>query len=144
MEKSFARHGIDASRIELVSGRPRPEYLALYHDIDIALDPVPFSRGTISLEALWMGVPVVTVVGATVVGRGGYSLAMNLGLPELVARSDDEYVAIATGLARNLDRLAGLRAGLRRRLESSPLMDGPRFARGVEAAFRDMWRRWCA
>jgi protein O-GlcNAc transferase len=143
-QKSFARHGIDASRIELLGSRPRPEYLALYHDIDVALDPVPFSGGTTSLEALWMGVPVVTLVGATVAGRGGYSLAMNLGLPELVARSDDEYVAIAAGLARDLDRLAELRAGLRGRLESSPLMDVPRFARGIEAAFRDMWRRWCA
>jgi tetratricopeptide (TPR) repeat protein len=140
---SFIRHGIDAGRIEFLGHHGHSEYLALYRDIDIALDPVPFNGGTTSLEALWMGVPVVTLVGATVVGRGGYSLAMNLGLPELVANGDDEYVTIASGLARELDRLGELRAGLRARLERSPLMDAPRFARGVEAAFREMWRTWC-
>jgi predicted O-linked N-acetylglucosamine transferase (SPINDLY family) len=141
---SLVRHGIEADRVEFLDHRPYAEYLALYRDIDIALDPLPYSGGTTSLEALWMGVPVVTLAGPTVAGRGGVSLAMNLGLPELVARGDDEYVSIASRLAGDLDRLEELRAGLRARLQSSPLMDAPRFALGVEGAFRDMWRTWCA
>jgi predicted O-linked N-acetylglucosamine transferase (SPINDLY family) len=89
-----------------------------------------------------MGVPVVTLVGDTVVGRAGLCQAMNLGLPELVATTADEYVAIAGDLARDLVRLAELRAALRSRMESSPLMDAPRFARNMEDAYRAMWRRW--
>jgi protein O-GlcNAc transferase len=78
-----------------------------------------------------------------VVGRAGLCQAMNLGLPELVAQSPDEFVSIATGLARDRDRLSGLRAGLRARMGASPLMDAPRFARNLEAAYRSVWRRWC-
>jgi predicted O-linked N-acetylglucosamine transferase (SPINDLY family) len=91
-----------------------------------------------------MGVPVVSRVGPTAVSRAGLSILCNAGLPELVARAPEEYVAIAAGLAADLARLAALRAGLRERLGRSPLTDAPGFARGVEAAFRTMWRRWCA
>ena len=91
-----------------------------------------------------MGVPVVTLVGATVVGRGGLSQLMNLGLPELIARDPQEYVRVAAGLAQDLVRLSGLRATLRDRMRASPLMDVARFARNIEAAYRTMWRRWCA
>jgi len=86
---------------------------------------------------------VVTLVGQTVVGRAGFCQAMNLGLPELLARSPDQYVELAVGLARDLPRLATLRASLRQRLQSSPLMDAPRFARHVEAAYRQVWLAWC-
>jgi predicted O-linked N-acetylglucosamine transferase (SPINDLY family) len=78
------------------------------------------------------------------VGRAGLSQAMNLGMPELVARTPDEYVAIAAELAGDLDKLATLRAALPSRMEKSPLMDGARFARGMETAFRMAWRRWCS
>jgi predicted O-linked N-acetylglucosamine transferase (SPINDLY family) len=77
------------------------------------------------------------------VGRAGLSLLRNLTLHELAAQSPEEYVAIAAALAGDLPRLAGLRAGLRGRMAASPLMDGPRLARGVEAAYRRMWRDWC-
>jgi hypothetical protein len=90
-----------------------------------------------------MGVPVVSLAGRTAVGRAGLSILSNAGLPELVARSPEEYVRIARDLAADLPRLADLRAGLRSRLLRSPLTDAPRFARNVEAAFRGMWRRWC-
>lgn len=140
----FEAHGIAADRIELVGRQPRPAYLATYRDIDVCLDTLPYNGHTTSLDALWMGVPVVTMVGQTVVGRAGLGQAMNLGLPELVARTQDEYVAIAAGLAKDLDRLAALRASLRARMESSPLMDAPRFARNLEGAYREAWRRWCA
>lgn len=91
-----------------------------------------------------MGVPVVTRITDTVVGRAGLSQAANLGLSEIVADSDARFVEIATGLARDLPRLAAMRAGLRARLAASPLMDGARFARHVEAAYRGAWQNWCA
>src|SRR4029453_10896622 len=91
-----------------------------------------------------MGVPVVTMIGQTVVGRAGLSQLSNLGLPELIAHSPDEFVRIAAGLAGDLDRLKLLRQTLRDRMQKSPLMDAPRFARNIEAAYRTMWRRWCA
>jgi predicted O-linked N-acetylglucosamine transferase (SPINDLY family) len=90
-----------------------------------------------------MGVPVVTLVGRTVVGRAGLSQLTNLGLSELVGRTEGDFVRIAVDLAGDLPRLAQLRAGLRDRMRRSPLMDAARFARGVEAAYREMWRRWC-
>jgi predicted O-linked N-acetylglucosamine transferase (SPINDLY family) len=115
-----------------------------YRGIDIGLDTVPYNGHTTSLDAFWMGVPVVTLVGPTVVGRAGSSQLRNLGLPELIASSPEQYVEVAAELARDLPRLSNLRATLRRRMQSSPLMDAPRFARNIEAAYRGMWRRWCA
>jgi predicted O-linked N-acetylglucosamine transferase (SPINDLY family) len=91
-----------------------------------------------------MGVPVVTLVGGTVVGRAGLSQLMNLRMPELIARTPDQYVALASTLAGDVARLTALRQTLRERMRSSPLMDAPRFARTVETAYREMWRRWCA
>ncbi len=140
---SFEAHGVDRERVNFVEYRQRQAYLATYRSIDVCLDTVPYNGHTTSLDAFWMGVPVVTLVGSTVVGRAGLCQAMNLGLPELVARSPDEYVNIAAGLSRDLDRLSDLRAGLRARIEGSPLMDAPRFARNLEAAYRTAWRRWC-
>jgi protein O-GlcNAc transferase len=105
---------------------------------------VPYNGHTTSLDSFWMGVPVVTLVGNTVVGRAGASQLRNLRLPELIARTPDEYVTIATALAQDIARLATLRHTLRERMLCSPLMDARRFARGVETAYREMWRRWCA
>jgi predicted O-linked N-acetylglucosamine transferase (SPINDLY family) len=86
----------------------------------------------------------VSLAGDTPVSRAGLSLLSNLGLPEWVAHSEAEYVSIAERLARDLPRLAQLRSTLRRRMGNSVLMDAPRFARNVEAAYRSMWQRWCA
>jgi predicted O-linked N-acetylglucosamine transferase (SPINDLY family) len=91
-----------------------------------------------------MGVPVVSLVGRTAVGRGGASILTNVGLPELIAQTPQQYVQIATDLAMDLPRLAELRRTLRARMQASPLMDAPRFARNIEAAYRQMWRNWCA
>jgi predicted O-linked N-acetylglucosamine transferase (SPINDLY family) len=88
-------------------------------------------------------VPVVTLVGRTVVGRAGASQLTNLGLPELIAHTPERFVEIAAGLAGDLDRLAELRRTLRERMRTSPLMDAAGFAQGIEAAYRAMWRRWC-
>jgi predicted O-linked N-acetylglucosamine transferase (SPINDLY family) len=140
----IAREGIDRNRIEFVGYMPAEKYLALYRRIDIALDTFPYGGGTTTCDALWMGVPVVSRVGNTAVGRGGLSILSNIGLPELAEDSDETYVRQASELARDLPRLNNLRSTLRRRMEQSPLMDAPRFARNIEAAYRRMWRKWCA
>jgi predicted O-linked N-acetylglucosamine transferase (SPINDLY family) len=130
--------------VEFADRRPRPEYLGLYHRIDLCLDTLPYNGHTTGLDALWMGVPTLTMPGRTVVGRAGLCLLQNLGLPELIAEDPEDFARIAAGLAADLPRLSALRATLRARLEGSPLMDAPRFARNVEAAYRLMWQRWCA
>jgi predicted O-linked N-acetylglucosamine transferase (SPINDLY family) len=141
--ETLRNEGVERRRVEFVELRPRREYLELYHSLDIALDTFPYNGHTTSLDALWMGVPVVSFAGKTPVSRAGLSQWTNLGLPEFVARSEADYVKIAEGLASNLPRLAQLRAALRARMQASPLMDAPRFARQIEQAYRTMWRAWC-
>ncbi len=135
--------GVARERVGFFVKRPRREYLELYQQIDIGLDTLPYNGHTTSLDSFYMGVPVVTLVGRTVVGRAGLSQLMNLGLPELVGRTEGEYVETARELAGDLARLAKLRAGLRGRMEASPLMDGAGFTRGIEGAYRALWREWC-
>jgi protein O-GlcNAc transferase len=135
--------GSEASRIEFVSRQPREQYLEVYQRIDIGLDTVPYNGHTTSLDSLWMGVPVVTLAGQTIVGRGGLSQLSNLGLTELIAHDESRFVQVASDLAADLERLENLRTNLRKRMEASPLMDSRRFARNLEAAFRQMWRTWC-
>jgi predicted O-linked N-acetylglucosamine transferase (SPINDLY family) len=136
--------GIAPARVEFAADRvSRLEYLKLYSRVDIGLDPLPYNGHTTSLDAFWMGVPTLTLVGKTVVGRAGLSLLCNLGLKELAAEEPDELVKVARRLANDLDRLEQLRSSLRERMQESPLMDGRRFARNMEKAYRQMWRRWC-
>jgi predicted O-linked N-acetylglucosamine transferase (SPINDLY family) len=142
--ETFEREGVEAHRVEFVEHRQRREYLELYHRLDMVLDTFPYNGHTTSLDALWMGVPVVSLAGNTPVSRAGLSQLTNLGLAELAAQSEDNYVRIAVELAGDLPRLAQMRSTLRDRMKSSVLMDAPRFTRNVETAFRAMWRRWCA
>jgi predicted O-linked N-acetylglucosamine transferase (SPINDLY family) len=135
--------GVRAERIEFVAEGPRQEYLERYHRADMMLDSFPYNGHTTSLDALWMGVPVVSLAGGQIVSRAGLSQLSNLGLPELVAFSDDDYVSIAANLAGDVARLTQLRKTLRSRMEASVLMDGQRFARGIESAYRAMWRERC-
>jgi predicted O-linked N-acetylglucosamine transferase (SPINDLY family) len=135
--------GIVAGRVEFVRKQPRPEYLTLYHRIDLGLDPLPYNGHTTSLDAFWMGVPTLTLIGKTVVGRAGWSQLCNLGLQELAAATPQEFVTLAARLAGDLPRLQGLRGTLRRQMQGTPLMDSQRFARQVEQAYRQMWHRWC-
>lgn len=139
-----ARHGIAAERLDLRRFVPVEEAADAYHEIDIALDPFPFCGGMTSLDALWMGVPVVTLPQAMIAGRQTASMLANLGLPELVAADEEDYVAIAVGLAGDLDRVAALRSGLRERFRRSPLADYDRFTRDLERAFAGMWAAWLA
>lgn len=140
----LATHGIEAARVDFVPYRPRADYLRSYHEIDIGLDTFPYNGHTTSLDSLWMGVPVVSRVGQTCVGRGGLSQLFQIDLAELAAESDAAFTAAAVALASDLPRLAALRAGLRERLANSPLMDAPRFARNLEASYRQLWRGYCA
>jgi predicted O-linked N-acetylglucosamine transferase (SPINDLY family) len=144
LRRRLAAVGIEGTRIEFTPYRPRAEYLRSYQEIDVGLDTLPYNGHTTSLDSLWMGVPVISRVGATCVGRGGLSQLVQVDLPELAVETDAAFTAAALALARDLPRLAALRAGLRGRLERSPLMDAPRFARHLEAAFRAMWRAHCA
>ncbi|HEY2343624.1 MAG TPA: hypothetical protein VGH90_11360, partial [Chthoniobacteraceae bacterium] len=139
----FRGHGIAERRAEFFTPRPRMEYLEAYREIDIVLDSFPYNGHTTTLDALWMGAPVVTLIGRTVVGRAGFSQLSNLGLPELAASSPDEYVRIAKDLAADSPRLAVLRGGLRERMLDSPLTKAGSFTRDVEAAYRKMWHSWC-
>jgi protein O-GlcNAc transferase len=136
--------GIAAERVEFAGRVSRRAYLERHHGIDIALDTFPFAGGTTTLDAVWMGVPIVTLTGPRALQRTGFSIAKNLDLPELIAHTEDEFVERAVALASDLPRLHTLRTELRSRLETSPLGDAPRFARNLEAAYRTSWRRHCA
>jgi predicted O-linked N-acetylglucosamine transferase (SPINDLY family) len=135
--------GLDPRRLELRGESPHRQMLREYNDIDIGLDPFPFCGALTTLEALWMGLPVVTLPGRRPVSRQTYAFLAELGLLELVARDTGHYLEIARGLASDLDRLARLRTQIRPRLAASPILDGPAFARHLERAYDWMWRRWC-
>ena len=119
-------------------------YFDQLRGIDIALDPFPFGGGTSTFDALWMGVPVVTLSGRTAVGRGATSILSNLGMGECIASTPADYVRTAARLAGNTIYLKRCRDELRERMKVSPLMDGPAFARAFEAACRSGWQTWCA
>ncbi len=144
LQEFFGRREIAASHLEFVDKLPMADYFRTYERIDVALDPFPYGGGTTTCDALWMGVPVVCLAGQAAVGRGGVSILSNIGLTELIAQDTDAYVRIALELAEDRTRLARLRATLRERMRNSRLMDAPRFARHVEAAYRAMWQDWCA
>ena len=117
--------------------------LAEYDDVDIALDPFPYSGGITSLEALWQGLPVVTLPSARPVSRQTLGFLRNLGRTEWVASDPEDYVRISVGLASDPQALAAIRRAQRARMAASPLCDAPRFARRFEAALRAIWRDWC-
>lgn len=143
VQSLLSSEGVDAKRVSFVSYQPRASYLATYHQIDIGLETLPANGHTTSLDAFWMGVPVPTVVGRTAIGRAGVCLLENLGLPELIAQTPEQYVQVVSDLAGDWDRLGGLRGTLRERMRRSPLMDGAQFTKDMEAAYRMMWKRWC-
>ena len=142
--ETLEKSGVERERVEFVDFQSRDQYLTTYGRIDIALDTLPYPGHTTSLDAYWMGVPVVTLVGDSVVGRAGLSLASNLKLLDWVAREPSEFVRIATHFAAEPAQLATLRGELRQRLQSSPLMDAAGFARHLQAAYRQAWRAYCA
>ena len=141
----LCKHGADATRVDLRSPDISPmDHLNGYNLLDIALDSFPYNGTTTTCEALWMGVPVITLAGNNHVSRVGVSQMTNLGLPELIARDTNDYVDIAVALANDVPRLAALRATMRERLKNSPLMNVPRFTKNLEEAYEVIWKKYLA
>jgi protein O-GlcNAc transferase len=137
--RRLSRAGITAGRVTLAGPSTRHDYLAAHEEIDMILDTFPFPGGTTTCEALWMGVPTVTLMGQTLLSRQGASLLRCAGLPEWVALDEDQYVEKAVAEAGDVERLTRLRATLREQVLASPLFDGERFARQLEQALSGMW-----
>jgi protein O-GlcNAc transferase len=140
----FAAHGIAPERLSLVYTHPQTATWAAYNEIDIALDPFPHNAGTTTIEALWMGAPVVSMAARPPLGRFGASILGALGMGDWVAEDATGYLAIASRWANDLEALAAIRAGLRPRFAASPLRDATGLVRAMEAGYRQLWREWCA
>ncbi len=140
--EQFAAHAIPPDRLDLVFTQPQPQTWADYAEIDIALDPFPHNAGTTTIEALWQGVPVITLAGRPSVGRIGASILGAVGLPDWIAPDTETYIARAIAAAHQPAGLATLRARLRAMVRASPLCDAPGLARLTERAYRALWDRW--
>ncbi len=143
VREHLGRAGIAGDRCTFFATSGAASYFACYHHMDIALDPFPYGGGTTTCDALFMGVPVITWRGQTAQSRAASSILANVGLPEFIGNNQKEYISIAAELAGDLPRLSEIRRNLRQRMEQSPVMNAPRFARGIKAAYRGMWREWC-
>jgi len=141
---AFSARGISSSRIEFRAPVDIGAHLAQYRHVDICLDATPFNGGTMTLHALWMGVPTLTVPGQTPMARAGSGILENLGLGEFVARDTSDMIAKARYWVEHPGELAALRAGMRSRLRRSPVGQPGLISAHVEAALRHMWKRWCA
>jgi predicted O-linked N-acetylglucosamine transferase (SPINDLY family) len=144
VQRQAESRGLDPARIEFCEKRPRPAYLELMTRVDIALDPFPFNGHTTTCDAVWMGLPVVMLAGASYASRFGGSVLQQVGLAHLIAESPAEYIEIAGRLAADVEALAQLRATLRDTMAGSALLDAAGFTRNLEAAYRKMWHKWCA
>jgi predicted O-linked N-acetylglucosamine transferase (SPINDLY family) len=144
IQQQFEQHGIPSERLELVAFLPEAsDHFALYGRVDMALDPFPYPGITTTCEALWMGVPVLTLRWPTHAGRMGAGLLEHLSMPEWIADNEADYVDRAAVLATDRNLLAVLRETLRTRMEASPLRDETGLARSLERAYREMWKGWC-
>ncbi|MCL6328454.1 tetratricopeptide repeat protein [Pectobacterium carotovorum subsp. carotovorum] len=140
---TLEKRGINRERVRIEGGSLHRELLASYNDVDIALDPWPYSGGLTTCEAMAMGVPVVTLPGPTFAGRHSASHLVNAGMPELVANDWEQYINITVGIAKDLDSLSVIRQHLRDILLASPVCDGKRFAKNFSDAMRAVWQRYC-
>jgi protein O-GlcNAc transferase len=141
---TFAAQGIAPHRIELRGPSAHRAFMAQYNDIDIVLDPFPYSGGLTTCEALWMGVPTVAMPGEIFASRHSLSHLSNAGLSDWSAPDTGAYVDLAVTKPTDLEALAALRSGLRARVKVSPLCNAPRFGRNLGDALRIAWREWCA
>ena len=139
----FEEEGVGPERVTLLGNSDRADHFAAYQRIDIALDPFPHGGGMTTLDALWMGVPVVTWSGHTISSRLAAASLTALGLTDFIASDLENYVSLAVAKAADFDALARLRASLRGRVAGSVIGDPIRYTRAVEAAYREMWQRWC-
>ena len=144
IHRQFTEQGIEPGRLELRHKLDNAgSHLDVYRLVDISLDTFPWSGHTTACESLWMGVPVVSMRARCHAGRMVASVLTTIGLTELIAGTPEQYVEIAVRLAQDVNRLATLRTQLRDQVKNSPLCDGRGFTRGLEAAYRAMWQRWC-
>lgn len=139
----FTQRGVAAERIILQPFSPAPKHLESYNLVDIGLDTFPFNGATTPCDALWMGVPVITLAGTAYHSRVGVSLLSNVGLPEMVSKTSEEYVSTAINLTKDLNRLQSLREHLRNMMTCSPLCDAKRFTSNLEMCYRQIWGKWC-
>ncbi|MEW6562864.1 MAG: tetratricopeptide repeat protein [Pseudomonadota bacterium] len=142
--KRFTEAGVPVQRLILKDRCDLQSYYALHHQIDVALDPFPYNGGTTSCHAIWMGVPVLTLAGETTAARVGATLLQRFRLNDFIAESREDYIARAVAWAKSPDRLASIRETMRDRIRSDQTADPVSFTRVVEAAYREMWRNWCA
>jgi len=140
----FESLGVSRERVVLHDRLGREAYVSLFGEVDVALDPFPCNGGTTTCDALWMGLPVVALAGETFLSRASLSVLKASGLAEFAAADEAGYVEMCHRLAGDLEGLAALRASLRARLQASPLLDATGFTRDLEAAYRAMWKAWCA
>jgi protein O-GlcNAc transferase len=145
LRRAFSVRGVEPQRIEFAAyAATSAEHLGTYGQVDIGLDPFPYNGTTTTCEALWMGVPVVALLGRAHAGRVGASLLTRIGCPDLLATSRAGYVQVARRLAAELDGLATLRGDLRAMMSRSPLMNAGLITRNIEDAYLEMWRRYCS
>jgi predicted O-linked N-acetylglucosamine transferase (SPINDLY family) len=140
LQARLTQCGIASERVTLIGKVQRDAYLAGYAEVDMVLDSFPFTGGTTTCEALWMGVPTLTLAGETLIARQGASLMTAAGLANWVVDTPEQYVQQAVLFARDTTTLAALRAQLRAQVQASPLMDGARFARNMEALWKSLWQ----
>jgi len=141
--RDFEKAGIAAGRIATLPRMGYADYLRSFNDVDVSLDTTPYSGGTTTCDALWMGVPVITVPGTRSISRSTTSILATLGLSDWIATSPEDYVRLAVRCTEDRESIAELRRTLRGRMRASPLVDELQFARDVEDAYRRMWRTWC-
>jgi len=143
LSAEFARHGVPVQTLAFHAPMELERFWALHAEIDIALDAFPYNGGATTCAALWLGVPVVSLAGKLLWSRCGLSLLSGIGLQELVAHTEEEYLSIARRLAHERERLSQLRQQLRQRMRASALLDEAGFTRALEALYRGAWQQWC-
>jgi predicted O-linked N-acetylglucosamine transferase (SPINDLY family) len=141
--RQFEHLGISRERVEIHGQKPAVEYMQLYNSVDIAFDTYPYNGTTTTCDSLWMGVPVISMVGRHHASRVGLSIFTRVGLEFFAASTRNEFVARATALAQNLEALVDIRFSMRRRMTESSLCNAGDFACSVEQAYREMWHKWC-
>lgn len=143
MAEAFSSRGISQERLLLQSHLPMTEYLALHHQIDLALDPFPYNGGTSTCHSLWMGVPVVTLAGGSTASRVGTGILQRIGLAEFIATTQDQYLQLASNYARDHARLGAIRSSLRASMAAIGTDSVGSLSRDLESVLRDIWRQWC-
>jgi predicted O-linked N-acetylglucosamine transferase (SPINDLY family) len=140
---AFGAEGITADRVKMRGASPHEQLLSEYGDIDIALDPFPYNGGATTCDALWMGVPVITLAGDRMISRQTASLLSSVGVTDFIAADKDGYVNIAIALSKDVEQLAVVRHQLRQRLALSPVCDSKTFTSDLERIYREVWADWC-